>query len=475
MSAALAPLYALTANLTREALWGALILLEVFALLSVPSVLLRRRGRPTVALAWLFALFALPAVGGLFWWLFGRTRIERKKRKSAKKKALYAKPENRAPGVGPFCDWFPERAHGSCVFASSGNQIQLLTDGKMAFPALFSELEKAEKTIHLLYYIFEFDSTGRRMVDLLKKKAQAGVSVRLLIDGFGSQRVASRLRKALVPFGVEVAVFLPSRLFPLHAPRINFVNHRKIATIDGRVAFTGGMNIGENYETSWRDLMVRVEGPLVTALGHIFLEDWYFATNQAIYESEPESWPPFATAGAIVASGPDTESWLHDAYFMAITQAKKSLTILTPYFIPTAAIMEALRTAGGRGVDVKIIVPGEASDVWLVKWASRSYYRGLVQANVRVYEYQGPMLHAKALVADGGLVSVGTANIDSRSFGLSFEVSSLFASPSVASELETYAEELLANSREVTRERLAKTSVPAKLAESAAHLLSPIL
>ncbi len=461
------------------ALLWAVIGVEMLALFTVPSVLLRRRGRPTVAIAWLLSLFSLPLLGSLAWWTFGRTRIEKKKRKRASKKRSF-KAQRGSPepvwGKTKFDSLLPARAQIDSAFSSAGNRLELLGDGPSAFAALELAIADAKRSIHLLYYIYQDDETGRRVAAALIQKARSGVTVRLLLDGFGSQSGTARLRKMLVAGGVQVAIFLPSPLNPLHAPRINFTNHRKIAVLDNCVGFTGGMNVGVEYERHWRDLMIRVEGPAVSALNHVFLEDWYFATDEAVFDPDRAAWevPRSGSDVAVVASGPDTEAWIHDVYFLAITRAATRVWIVTPYFIPTSPITMALRTAAGRGLDVRIIVPRE-SDVNLVKWASRSYYRDLITAGVRIFEYTGPMLHAKALVIDEALSAVGSANIDSRSFGLSFEVSCFMDDQRLCTQISDWIAALLPDTVEIDEPWLRNKPLLHKLAESAAHLLSPIL
>lgn len=463
---------------TLEAGLWAFVALEICALLSVPSVLLRRRGRPTSALAWLLALLALPAIGSVAWWAIGRTRMERRLRQRSKKKRdfieVHGTPSKEATDV--FKNLLPERARTDYAFASVGNAVELLADGPNAYPALRESLGKASQSIHLLFYIFELDATGVSICELLIKKAKEGILVRLLLDGLGSQKTWHRLKKLLEPHGVQVAVFLPSRIWPLYAPRFNFINHRKIVVIDNRVAFTGGMNIGADYENSWRDLMLKLQGPAVEGLNHIFLEDWYFASGDDIpdplrgaHECRSDG-----TDIAVVSSGPDTEGWIHDAYFLAITQAKSKVVIATPYFIPTAGLLTALRTAAGRGVEVSIVVPS-LSDVKIVKWASRSFYPLLVDVGVRIFEYSANMLHAKAMVVDDKILSVGTANIDNRSLRLNFEVSCFLSDEKMAKDLSTWLAHLLKESTEMTPEFLEKKGIPRKLLESAAHLLSPLL
>lgn len=462
---------------SAEAILQTLVILELAALASVPSVLLRRRGRPTAAIAWLLSLFALPALGSIAWWAIGRTRIERKLRRHLVTKRDFVERHG-APSetTTRFDQLLPRRALGEYAFASSRNRIELLTDGARAFPQMEAAIASAERCVHMIFYIFKLDETGLRVCQVLEERALAGIRVRLLLDGFGCQKTAHAIRRRLEPSGVEVRVFLPSRIWPLYAPRFNFVNHRKILAVDGRVAFTGGMNIASDYEHSWRDLMVRVEGPAVSGLNHILLEDWYFATGDDLGDPSEgsELVEGAATEVGVVSSGPDTESWIHDAYFMAITRAQRRLTIATPYFIPTQPILTALRTAGGRGVQVSLIVPS-LSDVRLVMWASRSFYKPLIEAGVRIFEYPSAMLHAKALVQDEEIASVGTANVDNRSFRLNFEVSCFINDKEIVTELSEWMDSLMSESEEITAESLERTSTLRRLGESAAHLLSPLL
>jgi len=453
------------------------VALQFAALLSVPSVLLRRRGRPTAALSWLLVLFAVPALGTLTWWLIGRTRIERRLRKhSGNKRAVTERIGVPQTVSGTrFYSLLPSRARETYAFSTEGNAVNLLEDGKSAFAAILSDLKAARECVHLQVYIFKYDSTGKRVCDELIACAKRGVTVRLLLDGFGSRENTRKLKKRLTPHGVQVGVFFPAR-FWLLTQRLNFVNHRKIITIDSRFAYTGGMNIGDEYEHSWRDLMVRLEGPSVDGLDHVFLEDWYFATQQSLptpKSREPRQLSEPCDVG-VVASGPDTEDWIHDSYFMAITQAKQRLYIATPYFIPTQALLTALRTASGRGVDVRLVLPS-LSDVQLVMWASRSFYRSLVEAGVRIFEYSDAMLHAKALVMDEDVCAIGTANVDNRSFRLNFEVTCFLESQTITESLVTWLADLEKHSEEITAASLDNKSLPHKLLESAAHLLSPLL
>ena len=461
-------------GLWRAFVWTTSTLL-LLALISVPNVLLRRRGHPLGALAWILALFVAPGLGLVAWWAFGRTTLERRRRKrTAKKRAFRGhQPAPKTEAGTRFDDFIPARARDS-AFTTKGNRLRLLPDGRKFFDALEAAILAAKRQIHVQMYILSIDDPGLRILELLERRAAEGVVVRILLDGFGSRSVHRRLERRLRDSAVKLAYFLPSRLWPLHAPRLNFANHRKIVIIDDHIAFTGGMNIAHEYEHKWRDLMIEIRGPAARSLHHIFLDDWFFATDETLPEPETAAPLPEGCDLAVLASGPDTEPWIHDAYFLAITQAKSRVVLVTPYFIPTPALVTALRTAAGRGVDVRVVLPSD-SDVTLVKWASRSYYLKLVRAGVRIFEYQGPMLHAKALIQDDALLSVGTANVDSRSFGLSFEVSCFSASAELNRELSAWVDGILAPSIEADLTSLERKGTAQKVAESAAHLMNPLL
>lgn len=449
---------------------------EILALLTMPSVLLRRRGQPRAALAWLLAFFALPALGVLIWWAFGRTRLERRQRLREESTQAFVGqygPPHSESGT-PFERLLPQRAVGESIFPTTGNKVDLLFDGASAYPAMEEAIRAAERSVHMQFYIWRNDESGNRFLNLLTEKARAGVTVRVLVDAWGTSGF-SRTFRPLIRAGGKAAVFMPTRLYPLRAPRINFVNHRKVLVVDETVAFTGGMNIGDEYARRWHDLMVRIEGPAVRALEHVFLDDWVFATKDEVRHIEHERSPPCgAVACAVIASGPDREAFLQDAYFVLLTRAEHRIWLVTPYFIPNLSLLAALRTAADRGVDVRIMLPSK-SDVPLVKWASRSFYPQLLAGGVKIYEYEGEMLHAKALIVDDVISSVGSANVDTRSFRLSFEVGCVFHDRPTTATLVAWFSGLLAEARQISLTEVEQRSTLHKLAESAAHLLSPLL
>ena len=297
--------------------------------------------------------------------------------------------------------------------------------------------------IHLEYYTWEPDRVGRRFRDLLCDKARGGLEVRLLVDAIGSARFGRRFARPLRDAGVQFARFNPISLARLRPDLVNFRSHRKIVVCDGRVGFTGGINVSDDHAESvkgtqaWRDTHLRIEGPPVCDLQLAFFEDWHFATGSAPSGRGyfPDQRPgPAGPWVQILASGPDEDSHAIEKFcFAAIAGAQRRVLVTTPYFVPTEPLLLAFATAALRGVEVQILVP-QHSDSWLVTAAARSYFEELVRGGVRIHEYASSMLHAKALVVDD-LALVGTANMDNRSFRLNFEIAAVLYDPRFAASL----------------------------------------
>lgn len=478
------------------ALWGFIDLwwfyidwaLFALALLSIPSVIVQRRGRPAAALAWIFCLTSLPILGLLLWWLLGRTHLERRRRrkrttsKHVTEKLAQLRSRLDAPPSSDLAlvalDHLPGELADSVFPPTSANHVVLI-DSKEAFEIMEREIRAAKHHVHALFYIWKNDETGRRFRDVLIQRAREGVQVRVLCDAWGSPAFATRFAWPLRRAGAKVERFLPPQLFTL-TPRLNFRNHRKILVVDGRVGFIGGFNIGDEYKKKWRDMGVRIEGPAVDQLQETFADDWYYATHEDLADVEFFArWEPSRVepgqAVAMIASGPDTTlSAIEDALFVAINATKKRLYLVTPYFIPSRAIQSALRAAVYRGVDVRLMLPSR-SDVPLVRWAARSYYPELLAVGARIFEFGPAMLHAKVAVFDDDLVLVGSANIDSRSFRLNFEASCFVGGRELNQALAHVFEEDLRQCEEVHLADLERRFWGAKLVDATAHLLSPLL
>ncbi len=471
--------------------WVALLL----GLLSIPSVLVRRRGRPLAALSWILALVSIPAVGLVAWWLIGRSHLERKRRRKRRMSAamsqrfetlheLLDEPPCDRPTLLPLLR-LPDELADSVFRPTTGNRVELLRDGPIAFEAMEQAIARARHHIHALFYIWNDDETGRHFRDLLADKARDGVQVRVLCDAVGARILGRRLSAPLREAGAQIACFNAPRWLS-RRPGLNFRNHRKILVVDDEEGFVGGFNIGDEYRRDWRDRGVRLEGPAVDQLQEIFADDWYFATTENLADEEHfGKWTAVRSAEpgcneidaacAVVASGPDTRhNAMHDMLFVAINRTVERLWIATPYFIPSPAIMAALRAAVYRHVDVRLLLPGK-SDIPLARRAARSYYPELLDVGVRIFEYQPTVLHAKSALFDDDLALIGSANLDHRSFRLNFEVSCFIGGPELNGAL---TELFLADQQQsVEADPIAMRRRPwhTKVVDGAAHLLSPLL
>ncbi|RMF96206.1 MAG: cardiolipin synthase [Gammaproteobacteria bacterium] len=465
-----------------ESLW---LLSWLGALLTVPSVLLQRAGRPLAALSWLLALFAIPAAAVLGWWLLGRTHLQRKRRRrrraAARASASLAEVRSRLEDATGTIACLPASLPPDVVDRvfppSGGNRVALLPDTAAAHAAWLDMIDRAQRHLHLLFYIWRDDHIGRRIRDRLIDKAAAGVEVRVLYDAIGSIRLPRRFFEPLREAGGQAVPFMPIRLLS-PAPTINFRNHRKLLLADGRQACTGGINIGDEY-LDWRDIGVRISGPGVNQLQEVFIDDWYFSSGEELADSAYFWMPDGPPAGGdavceTIASGPDQAiNVTRDMVFLAISRCRRRLWIATPYFVPDPALLVALRTAVYRGVDVRLLLPAR-SDVRVVRRASRVFYDELLTGGVRIYEYPG-MSHAKVMLLDEDVTMLGSANLDIRSFRLNFELNSFITDRRLNGELERLFRQWLDVSAPVSLADLQRSGTLARLADSLAHLLSPLL
>ncbi|MCE2945428.1 MAG: cardiolipin synthase [Lysobacteraceae bacterium] len=473
-------LLALTAGLAAAVAspWLALVWLAYVGVLA--AWIVRQRREPVATLAWLLALAWLPVIGWAVYWWLGPQRIQRRQLKRGR--ARLALSQAALPACGEPAEWGAERL----VEATTGfgptraTRLDLLTGGESTYGALFGAIAAARETIHLEYYIFEPDGVGTRLRDLLAERARAGVEVRLLLDGLGSRRCSPRFLATLRETGAEVGWFHPIALSPLlWRPTLNLRTHRKIAVIDGRIGFTGGVNISDTQSerasaAAFHDLHLRLEGDVVRALQLVFAEDWHYATGRAL--TDPRHWP--AQAGGdircqLVPSGPDhAQAPIHRLFVEAIHGARQRVWMMTPYFVPDAPVLLALTSAALRGLDVRVLLP-RRNDNRLVRAAARSFYPELLAAGVRIDEFQPRMLHGKALLIDDDTALIGSANVDPRSFFLNFELSVLARDTDVAAALAGRIAADLALSVRVDP-RWRPRGVQAYL-DSAARLLAPLL
>ncbi len=366
------------------------------------------------------------------------------------------------------------------------NCVKIFSDGASKFEAFKRDLRLARHSINIQYYIFEDDRIGREVAEILISKVSEGVTVRLIYDHVGSFNVRSRFFKELRARGVEAYPFFKVT-FPSLATRVNWRNHRKICIIDNAVGYIGGMNVADRYIDggkkfdSWFDAHVRVTGPVVAALKYSFTVDWNFMGRGLIEDSECSDSPLFPREGIsgvgaqVLTSGP-TSQWANIAlsFHKAISNARRRVFILTPYFLPTESLLRALQSAALSHVDVRLILP-RRSDSSMLTYASASYIGQCLQAGIKVYLYEPGMLHAKAMIIDDEIVTVGSTNFDFRSFECNFEANLFMYSRELCSwAIEQYKQRLKSSTR-VHADEWKHRPMSRKVGESVLRLLSPIL
>jgi cardiolipin synthase A/B len=469
--------------------WSLVVaVLTIWSLTMAVTIVLERRP-PTSTIAWLLVLILFPVGGWVMYRLIGPLRLERKKlrRRVSREVIAEAAATLREIEAAAPANHRQQLARVAIAVGEApplrADRVTLYTEGDETYAAIAEALEAARHHIHLEYYIWEDDRIGTRLRDLLVTRAKAGVEVRLLLDGTGSFTTRGDFFDPLVEAGACLAWFNPITILGgLRRRRIDFRTHRKIVVCDGRVGFTGGINVAETESKefsgkhAWRDTHLRIEGSAVLVLQRVFAEDWLYATETVLpggdaYFPIPES------AGSevvqIVASGPDLDAFaVHKMFFAAITQATHRIWLTTPYFVPDDVILSALVSAAHRGVDVQIIVP-RRSDSVLVDLAARSYFPELLAAGTRVFEYRPRFVHSKTFVVDDDVAIVSTANLDNRSFRLNFEVAAVIYGATMNAQLEAAFREDLEYCRELPRKHDPKFWP--RLGQAGSRLLSPLL
>lgn len=460
------------------------------------NVMLENRN-PVRTLAWIVVLVAVPFVGFVFYLYFG-VNYRKIKMFSMKElgdmKWLQYMSEDQKQLIKK-SEFLHNREtvevkklmtlllNNSKALLTRYNKVEVLNNGSETFPAIFDAIRQARRFIHLEYYIIEMGDLTTELKKLLIEKSGEGVEVRVIYDDVGSWGLTRDFIRELQSAGIQVYPFLPVRFHQL-ANKANYRNHRKIAVIDGEIGFVGGLNFADRYLDGvpgigiWRDTHLRVEGEAVTSLQVIFLIDWYFV-RQELLLNKAEYLPYKKADGDVlvqaVTSGPDSD-WasIQQAYFTLINMAKRYVFISTPYFMPGETTLNSLKTSAMSGVDVRIMLPYK-SDSRLTHWCSRSFVQELLEAGVKVYWYQKGINHSKIIIVDGIVASVGTANMDLRSFEQNFEVSLILYDREVVKKLATCFLADLQNSTEVIIQRWKFRPKREKVYESMARLFAPVL
>lgn len=465
-------------------------------LFAVLLVFFERRN-PTTTWLWLMVLTFLPGIGFLLYLFLGqdmskkkifeleeeedrgiRNRVLRQGQKIQEEVYSFSNPK-----FMEYEDIIKMHILTSEAYFSQDNEVELYFSGEEKFAALLESISNAKKYIYIEYYIMKSDGIGTKIIDKLTEKAKEGVEVKVLYDGMGGRKLKRNSFDEMKRAGGEVAVFFPP-FVPYLSLRINYRNHRKICIIDGEEAYVGGFNIGDEYLGLskkfgyWRDTHIKIRGTAVGSLQWRFFKDWRFATGKDNVQCElkPNRIKGETNTGIqIVNSGPDSK-WpsIKDGYFKMVTDARERVYIQTPYFIPDDSMLEALKVAGLSGLDVKVMIPCKP-DHPFVYWAGLSYIGELLEAGVRFYTYENGFLHSKTFIMDDFVTSIGTANLDIRSFKLNFEVNAFIYDGEVNRKTVEQFNLDLEHCKEITIKEYQQRSNIVKLKESVSRLLSPIL
>ena len=477
--------------------------LHILAFVLVTLHSLRRRRNASSSLLWIFIAWSFPVAGPALYLCFGVDRVHNRgfEKFLTDKNLLTARASTQK--TLPFAYWNnPASAPQSAGLhtqmnrvldallpnhpSHAGNKIRPLVSGTEAYPQMLSAIRSAKHHIHLQSFIIGTDTVSRSFMEALTERAGAGVKVRLLYDRFGSTRahLSGFFRKHCRHPNIHVAGWTQAN--PLKRQfQINLRNHRKILVIDGKTAFFGGINLhGENAPDALhgpiRDYHFRAEGPLVQELQYSFLRDWHFITEEdptdlLSRETFPETAPDGEETARLVNSGPAArQNVAVETYFNAITLAEKQILAVTPYFVPPTEILRALHSAALRGVDVRLIVPQKNNHRYAGQ-ASRALYEELLTAGVHIHERRPPFIHAKALVVDGCLSLVGTANLDNRSLVLNYETTAVIYGAPFADRMKDLIHEDMEHSETVMLEEWNRRPAIRRLLENLAVLMAPVL
>lgn len=475
--------------------------LLAFALVTFHS--LRRRRNASSTLLWIFIAWSFPFAGPLLYLFFGVDRVhDRGFEKFLTDKSLLSARTATQQSL-PFAYWnnlatppdgdnlkhSMDRILNALLPdhpAHIGNNIVPIVSGTNAYPQMLAAIRNAKHHIHLQSFIIGSDTIGRTFLDALTERADAGVQVRLLYDRFGSTRahLTGFFRKAARRNNMQIAGWTQANLFKRQF-QINLRNHRKVLVIDGITAFFGGINLHDENSSDApggpiRDYHFRVEGPLVQELQYSFLRDWHFITGEnpdclLAREHFPQISPAGSATARLVNSGPASRQDVAvETFFNAISLAEKQILAVTPYFVPPGEILRALHSAALRGVDVRLIVPRKNNHHYAGQ-AGRALYEDLLAAGVRIFERRPPFIHAKALIVDGHLSLVGTANLDNRSLILNYETTAVVYGEEVADAIKYLIHEDIECSDEIGLEQWRRRPAARRLLENLALLMAPVL
>lgn len=461
-----------------------------FLRLAMTPIVLHR-GRHVSSVTWLGIIYFEPIIGSLLYAMFSKAYLPRKRIREYEQMIEKVDSATSAVGCRDFICEEPTTGHyqdliklskrlGSfpCV---SGNKVNFTHKTTETFDSIVNDIDQAQDHVHLLFYIFENDDTGRRIAEALIRAVDRGVKCRVLADDVGSWYMFSGLGEDMKSHGVEVHALLPVNPLRKKLERVDLRNHRKLVVIDGKIAYTGSQNIvDDDYgkrDLTWHDVMMRITGPAVRHLQLVFIEDWHYESGELLNEERylPELEPTGNVPIQTVPTGPSfSNEALEHLIISSIHHAREKVTITTPYLIPNESMLTAFEVAAMRGVKITIVVP-ERSDHLIVTKASQAYYRYLLELGAELYRHHQGLLHAKTLVIDDAMAIVGSANFDIRSLRLNFELNLLLFGESVAQQVSEIQNDYIADSRLLQLDDWADRPWTRKFQEDLAKLFSPLL
>ncbi|MBR5685477.1 MAG: cardiolipin synthase [Muribaculaceae bacterium] len=469
--------------------YNILMVLYALSVIAVIVVILSENRNPVKSIAWVLVLLLLPIVGLVIYLFFGR---------SLKGTSLISRADlrelrrmNDFPKTVDLDEPLSDDSRQLISLVNkltephifTGNAIQVFTTGQDKFETLLQDVANATRYIHVQYFIIEKDDSGKRLIELLMAKAREGVQVRVLYDYVGSFYTRPRVLREMREAGIKVHPFL-ELTFTQFAFRANWRNHRKIVVVDGEIGYVGGMNIANRYILGdkkwkpWRDTHLRITGEAVAALQYSFAIDWNFTTRELLtsttmrYGTPPESQDYVVQ---MVASGPSSR-WnnISFVFLKAITLAKKSVFIQTPYFLPSDSLLKALQSAALAGVDVRLMIPRHPDSVML-RLATASYIKECLLSGIKIFFYEPTVMHAKVVIVDDEFVTTGSTNFDFRSFEHNFEFNALIYSKKFNQKMKGIFEADMEQCTRLLLSKWKKRPLMQKALESVIRLISPIL
>ncbi|ACD22613.1 cardiolipin synthase [Clostridium botulinum] len=467
-----------------------LILFIINFMCAFSLVFIEKRDTTTIW-AWLLILFIFPFFGFILYLSFGQN-ISKKKifskkavidKKKIKKILADLNKDLHNEVAEEYMDLIKMNFSANDSIYTKENQVKTYINGEDKFKDLMNDIKNANSFINIEYYIFRFDNLGSKLIESLKEKVECGIEVRLLVDGMGSKSLTKKQIKYIKSCGIKFSVFFPN-IAPYINLRLNYRNHRKIVVIDGNIGYVGGFNVGDEYINKgtqfsfWRDTHIKIVGAAALELNKRFALDWEYAAKEDLYEIQLKK-IHLSSKGdigiQIISSGPDNmEEYIRNCYLKIITNAKKNIFIQTPYLVLDHPMIEALKISAFSGVDVRIMVPNKA-DHFFMAWALSASIDRLIKSGVKFYKYKNGFIHSKTIVSDSSVCSIGTANLDIRSFKLNFEINAIIYDSKVATNYEEIFLKDQTVCKLLTSEEYENRGHKIKILESISRLISPIL